>query len=86
MPIQASPNTSQLLKLSGPADGGRRNSRTAVTVLKKIYVDEAKHVAHDISARLSQLPLAPAISTSASNLAQSLEADDSSMFPLSDPE
>ncbi len=25
-----------------------RNSRTAVTVLKKIYVDEAKHVAHDI--------------------------------------
>jgi hypothetical protein len=25
----------------------------AVTVLKKIYVDEAKHVAHDISARLS---------------------------------
>jgi hypothetical protein len=63
-----------------------RNSRTAVTVLKKIYVDEAKHVAHDISARLSQLPLAPAISTSASNLAQSLEADDSSMFPLSDPE
>ena len=65
-----------------------RNSRTAVTVLKKIYVDEAKHVAHDISARLSQLPLqvAPAISASAINLAQSLEADDSSMFPLSDPE
>ena len=67
-----------------------RNSRTAVTVLtrKKIYVDEAKHVAHDISARLSQLPLAPAISASAtsSNLAQWLEADDSSMFPLSDPE
>ena len=33
-----------------------RNSRTAVTVLKKIYVDEARHwchVAHDISARLS---------------------------------
>ncbi len=30
-----------------------RNSRTAVTVLKKIDVDEAKHVAHDISARLS---------------------------------
>jgi hypothetical protein len=29
-----------------------RNSRTAVTVLKKIYVDEAKHVAHDISASL----------------------------------
>ena len=24
-----------------------RNSRTAVTVLKKIYVNEAKHVAHD---------------------------------------
>ncbi len=32
-----------------------RNSRTAVTVLKKIYVDEAKHVAHglSLSARLS---------------------------------
>ena len=29
-----------------------RDSRTAVTVLKKIYVDEAKHVAHDISASL----------------------------------
>ena len=59
-----------------------RNSRTAVTVLKEIYVDEAKHVAHDISARLShwQDP------TSASNLAQSREADDSSMLPLSDPE
>ena len=27
------------------------NSKMAVTVLKKIYVDEAKHVAHDISAR-----------------------------------
>ena len=26
-----------------------RNSRTAVTVLKEIYVDEAKHVAHDIT-------------------------------------
>jgi hypothetical protein len=46
-----------------------RNSRMAVTVLKKIYVDEAKHVAHDIGARLSQVP------TSASNLAQSREAD-----------
>jgi hypothetical protein len=51
----------------------------AVTVPKQICVDEAaaKHVAHDISARLSQVP------TSASNLAQSREADDSSMFPLS---
>jgi hypothetical protein len=57
-----------------------RNSRMAVTVLKKIYVDEAKHVVHDIGARLSQVP------TSASNLAQSRQADDSSMFPLSDPE
>jgi hypothetical protein len=26
-------------------DGCLRNSRTAVTVLKKIYVDEAKHAA-----------------------------------------
>ena len=60
-----------------------RNSRTAVTVLKKIYVDEAKHVAHDISARLShwQVP-----TSATSNLAQSREADDSCMFPLSDPE
>ncbi len=62
-----------------------RNRRTAVTVLKRIYVDEAKHVAHDISARLGhwQVP------TSATrNLAQSRdsEADDSCMFPLSDPE
>jgi hypothetical protein len=55
-----------------------RNSRTAVTGPKKIYVDEAKHVAHDIGARPSQLP------TSASNLAQSREVD--SMLPLSDPE
>jgi hypothetical protein len=49
--------------------------------LKKIYVDEAKHVALDISARLavslSQVPLAPAVSTSASNFARSREADDS---------
>jgi hypothetical protein len=30
-----------------------RNSRMAVTVLKEIYVDQAKRVAHDISARLS---------------------------------
>ena len=49
----------------------------AVTVLKKIYVDEAKHVAHDISARLSRWQ----VPTSASILAQSREADDSSMFP-----
>ena len=55
---------------------------TFPTMMSRIYVDEAKHVAHDISARLShwQVP------TSASNLAQSREADDSSMFPLSDPE
>ena len=26
-----------------------RNSRNAITVLKKIYVAEAKHAAHDIS-------------------------------------
>ena len=60
-----------------------RNSRTAVTVLKKIYVDEAKHVAHDISARLShwQVP-----TSATSNLAQSREADGSCMFPLSDPQ
>jgi hypothetical protein len=53
----------------------------AVTVPKQICVDEAaaKHVAHDISARLSQVPA----SASTSNLAQSREADDSSMFPLS---
>ncbi len=69
-----------------------RNSRNAITVPKGIYVDEAKHVAHDtsLSVRLSQLPLAPAVSASAtgSNLAQSREADDStgSMFPLSDPD
>ncbi len=55
----------------------------AVTVLKKIDVDEAKHVAHDISVRLShwQVP-----TSATSNLAQSWEADDSCMFPLSDPE
>ena len=40
------------------------------------YVNEAKHVAHDISARLSHWE----VPTSASNLAQSREADDSSMF------
>jgi hypothetical protein len=61
-----------------------RNSRKAITVLKKIYVNEAKDVAHDISVRLSRVPLAPAVSTSASNLAQSREADDNSMLPLSD--
>ncbi len=46
-----------------------RNSRMAVTVPKRIYVDEAtrRHVPPDISARLSQVP------TSA-NLAQSQEA------------
>ncbi len=34
-----------------------RNSRMVVTVLKGICVDEAKHAfAHDISARLSQVP------------------------------
>ena len=44
------------------------------TVLKRVYVDEAKHVAHDIGARPSQVP------TSASSImmiAQSREADDS---------
>ncbi len=66
-----------------------RNSRTAVTVLKKIYVDEARHVAHDISARLSHWPRQVPSPTSATcNLAQSREADSdgSCMFPLSDPE
>ncbi len=62
-----------------------RNSRTAVTVLKKIYVDEAKLVAHDISARLSHWQV-PTSATSNLRLAQSREADDSCMFPLSDPE
>jgi hypothetical protein len=62
-----------------------RNSRMAVTVLKKIYVDEAKHVALDISVRLGQVylrlpPQLLSFSTSASNLAESREADDSSMF------
>ncbi len=45
-----------------------RNSRimmAAVTVPKQIDADEARHVAHDIRARL---PVSP---TSASNLAQS---------------
>ena len=67
-----------------------RNSRTASKVLKEIYVDEAKNVAHDITVRLSKVPLEPAVSTSGSKPAQSQEAkalaDDSSMFPLSDPE
>jgi hypothetical protein len=68
-----------------------RNSRIAVTVLKKIYVDEARHwchVAHDISARLSHWQCEDPTSRAASNLAQSREADDSSimMLPLSDPE
>ncbi len=48
--------------------------------------DFFRTMSHDTSARLSQLPLAPAVSASASNLAQSREADDSSMLPLSDPE
>ena len=60
------------------------SSRTAVTVLKRIYVDEAKHVAHDISARLSHWQVPTSATTS--NLAQSRESDDSCMFPLSDPE
>jgi hypothetical protein len=34
-----------------------RNSGQAITVLKKIYVDEAKHVALDISVRLGQVYL-----------------------------
>jgi len=67
-----------------------RNSRSAIKVLKEIYVDEAKNVAHDITVRLSKVPLEPAVSTSGSKPAQSREAkalaDDSSMFPLSDHE
>jgi hypothetical protein len=49
----------------------------------RIYVDEARHVAHDISARLShwQVP-----TSATSELAQSRKADGSRMFPLSDPE
>jgi hypothetical protein len=42
-----------------------RNSRIGITILNKIHVAEAKHVAHDINVRLSQLPLVPAVSTSA---------------------
>ena len=69
------------------------NSKMAVTVLKRIYVDEAKHVAHDITGshsasawgRPCQAVPGP-VPTSASNLAQSREADGSCMFPLSDPE
>ena len=62
-----------------------RNSRTAIKVLKEIYVDEAKNVAHDISVRLSKEPLAPGSKPVQSREAKEL-ADDSSMFPLSDPE
>ena len=62
-----------------------RNSRTAIKVLKEIYVDEAKNVAHDISVRLSKEPLAPVSKPAQSREAKAL-ADDSSMFPLSDPE
>jgi len=61
-----------------------RNSRTAVTVLKN-YVEEARHVAHDISARLSHWQ-DPTQAPDTSNLAQSREADGSCTFPLSDPE
>jgi hypothetical protein len=76
-----------------------RNSRTAVTVLKGIYVDEAKHVAHasGIITRLShcgtgrfRLPLLVSKEqeglrrrTLRTVLAQSREADGSCMFPLS---
>ena len=63
-----------------------RNSRSAIKVLKEIYVDEAKNVAHDITVRLSKIPLAPAVSTSAQSREAKALADDSSMFPLSDPE
>jgi hypothetical protein len=52
-----------------------RRWRTMGQIMRRIYVAEAKH-AHDSSVRLSQLPLAPAVSASASNLAQSREADD----------
>ena len=62
-----------------------RNSRTAIKVLKEIYVDEAKNVAHDITVRLSKIPLAPGSKPAQSREAKAL-ADDSSMFPLSDPE
>ena len=62
-----------------------RNSRTAIKVLKEIYVDEAKNVAHDISVRLSKEPLAPGSKPAQLREAKAL-ADDSSMFPLSDPE
>ena len=34
-----------------------RNSRSAIKVLKEIYVDEAKNVAHDITERLSKVRL-----------------------------
>jgi hypothetical protein len=67
-----------------------RNSRTAVTVLKKIYVDEAKHVAHDISVRLShwQVPTsATGMATLRSRGRQMMTLHHGScMFPLSDPE
>ena len=55
IPIQASPHTMSNDTLEKIVC--LRNSRTAVTVLKKIYVDEAKHVALDISVRLGQVYL-----------------------------
>ncbi len=70
MPIQASPHTSQLLKLSGPADGGRLGHGDGG--LRTMSTETVMHW---------QVP-----TSATSNLAQSREADDSCMFPLSDPE
>ena len=73
MPIQASMSNDTLEKIVC-----LRNSRTAVTVLKEIYVDEAKNVAHDISVRLSKEPLAAGSKPAQSREAKAL-ADDSSI-------
>ncbi len=64
-----------------------RKSRTAVsTVLKKIYVDEAKHVAHDISARLSHWQVPTSATTVVTLRSRGRQMVNSCMFPLSDPE
>ena len=63
---------------SGLSLGGRGAPRPGPTMgrtMRRIYVAEARHVAHDASVRpLSQLPLAPTVSASAIKLAALFEA------------
>ena len=87
MPIQASPHTSQLLKLSGPADI-EDDSDTEMADYGTDFSDDVDRN-FDAKARPQQgstVEIRSRRSFAGVKLRFRREADDSCMFPLSDPE